>query len=269
MTRARQTGTPQTEAHQPGLRQAEAREEPPGTAGAGRARDDGPRTRGGWTPAGTAARRRVAQAERSTSRGQRTRQQLVDAARQVFGRLGYLDAGIDDIVAEAGLARGSFYTYFPSKLEVFKVLATEVGESIAAAVMQAPGERGLDPVDALDRSNRRYLEIYRQHAPIYGLIEQTAGLDPELRRLRQHYRQLHVDRVAARIRSWQRRGLAATDVDPATAAAALVSMTSNFCYWWHVLGEAHDEETAATTLTSLWARSIGLRAAASAPRSPC
>jgi AcrR family transcriptional regulator len=223
-----------------------------------RGRSDGPRTRGGWTPAGTAARRRVAQAERSTSRGQRTRQQILDAARVVFGRVGYLDAGIDDIVAEAGLARGSFYTYFPSKLDVFKVLAAEVGEAIAGAVTQEPGERSLDPVAALDRSNRRYLDAYRRNAAIYGLIEQTAGIDPELRQLRQHYRELHVERVAARIRSWRRRGLAAAAVDPATAAAALVSMTSNFCYWWHVLGEQHDEETAAATLTALWAGSLGL-----------
>jgi AcrR family transcriptional regulator len=235
-----------------------------------RSHGDGPRTRGGWTPAGTAARRRVAQAERSTERGQRTRQQILAAARLVFGRLGYLDAGIDDIVAEAGLARGSFYTYFPSKLELFKVLAAEVGEAIAGAVTPEPGDRGLDPLAALDRSNRRYLEAYRQHADIYGLLEQTASIDPELRQLRLHYRQLHVRRVTDRIVSWQRRGLAAASVDPATAAAALVSMTSNFCYWWRVLGEAHDEETAAATLTALWAGSLGLDSerTAGARRSP-
>ena len=234
-------------------------------SGSTRGAGDGPRTRGGWTPAGTAARRRVAQAERSTERGQRTRQQILEAARRVFGRLGYLDAGIDDIVAEAGLARGSFYTYFPSKLELFKVLAAEVGDAIAAAVAPGPGERGLDPVSALDRSNRRYLDAYRRHAAIYGLLEQSASIDPELRQLRLHYRQVHVRRVTARIVSWQRRGLAAAGVDPATAAAALVSMTSNFCYWWRVLGEDHDEESAAATLTALWAGALGLAVGSSGP----
>jgi AcrR family transcriptional regulator len=231
-------------------------------AGRDRAAGDGPRTRGGWTPAGTAARRRTAQAARSTGRGQRTRQQILDAARRVFERHGYLQAGIEEIVAEAGLARGSFYTYFPSKLDVFKVLAAEVGESIAAAVAHEPVERGLDPLAALNRANRRYLDAYRQHAAIYGLIEQMASIDPELQDLRQRYRQLHVDRVAARIRSWQRRGMAAAPVDPATAAAALVSMTSNFCYWWLVGGEDHDPEAAASTLTLLWTGSLGLRALA-------
>jgi hypothetical protein len=77
-----------------------------------RASGEGPRTRGGWTPAGTAADRRAAQAERSTPRGQQTRRDITEAARRVFERDGYLDANVDDIVAEAGVARGSFYTYF-------------------------------------------------------------------------------------------------------------------------------------------------------------
>ena len=38
-------------------------------------------------------------------------------------------------------------------------------------------------------------------------------------------------------------------------------MTSNFCYWWRVLGEEHEEDTAAATLTALWARSLGFGAA--------
>jgi AcrR family transcriptional regulator len=228
-------------------------------APAARGTADGPRTRGGWTPAGTAARRRNAQGDRATDRGQRTRRLILDAARRVFERDGYLHAGIDDIVAEAGVARGSFYTYFPSKLAVFNLLAAEVGESVAAAVAPEPGERGLDPVAALDRANRRYLQAYRQHAGMYGLIEQLASIDPELLALRRRYRQLHVDRVAARVRSWQRRGLAAEDLDAGTTAAALVSMMSNFCYWWLVAGEEHDAQTAAVTLTSLWTRAVGLR----------
>ena len=146
-----------------------------------RARGDGPRTRGGGRrpgrPPGAGWRRPSAAPSAASGPGSRSSPRLAAS----LAWLGYLDAGIDDIVAEAGLARGSFYTYFPSKLELFKVLAAEVGEAIAAAVTPEPGSAGLDPVAALDRSNRRYLEAYRLHAAIYGLIEQTASIDPELR----------------------------------------------------------------------------------------
>src|SRR5205814_2150540 len=66
--------------------------------------EDGPRTRGGWTPAGTGAARRAAQDERGTARGQRTKDVLTESARQVFERDGYLNARVTDIVAGAGLA---------------------------------------------------------------------------------------------------------------------------------------------------------------------
>src|ERR1700712_4811652 len=96
--------------------------------------DDGrPRTRGGWVPAGTAAQRRENHSAHSTARGRRSRQQLLDAAREVFERVGYLDATIDDIITRAGVARGSFYTYFPDKLRIFQIVAAEVGQAVRDA----------------------------------------------------------------------------------------------------------------------------------------
>lgn len=219
---------------------------------------DGPRTRGGWRPVGTAAARRTAHSERGNARGERTRRTIVDAARRVFERDGYFDVNVEEIVAEAGVARGSFYTYFPSKLEVFRELSAEVGSRIDGAVSRTDSDN-LDPVDALERSNLRYVEVYRDNAAIYGLMEQVATMDQAVRRRRLQSRQKHVSRVAATIRRWQRRGVADPTVDPALTAAALVSMTSNFCYWWFVGPEDRDEQKAVSTITELWVRAVDLR----------
>ena len=220
---------------------------------------DGPRTRGGWTPAGTAAKRREVQLERGTERGQRTREEIIAAARKVFERDGYLEASIDDIVADAGVARGSFYTYFPTKLAVLKVLASRVGKQIREAVMFQPEDMDLDPVEALDQSHRRYIEVYRQNAGIYGLIEQLSTIDPELHNIRLSGRRNHVKRVATRIRRWQERGLADPTIEPTTTAAALVSMTSNTCYWCFVGQDRYDVDQLAVTVTELWVRSLDLQ----------
>jgi AcrR family transcriptional regulator len=208
---------------------------------------------------GTAADRRASHAERGTARGQRTRRLIVDAARRVFERDGYIDANIDDIVSEAGVARGSFYTYFPSKLEVFRELSHEVGALVDEAVAPCHEAERLDPIAALARSNLRYIQVYRDNAALYGLVEQVATIDPAIHRQRLAGRRANVERVGARIKRWQKRGIADTTVDPATTAAALVSMTSNFCYWWFVGGDAYDEEQAAATLTDMWIRAVGLR----------
>ncbi len=216
------------------------------------------RTRGGWAPAGTAAARRVAQGERTTAKGLRTRDELVTAARRVFERDGYSGARVADIAAEAGVAHGSFYTYFSSKQDAFLAVMREVGRQFRDAIV-AQGGRGEDAYEALDRSNRRYLDAYRANSVIWALAEQVATVDPEIHRIRLRGRRQHVERVANTIRRWQDRGMADPGIDPQTTAGALVSMLSNFAYWWLAGGDSYDPEAAAATLTDIWARAVGLR----------
>jgi hypothetical protein len=45
-------------------------------------------------------------------------------------------------------------------------------------------------------------------------------------------------------------------------------MLSNFAYWWLAGGDDYDDETAARTLTQLWARALGLRHAPGAGPAP-
>jgi len=216
------------------------------------------RTRGGWAPTGTAAARRGAHDERTTAKGLRTREQLVAAARRVFERDGYAAARVADIAAAAGVAHGSFYTYFGSKQDVFLAVMREVGEQFRRAVAAPPGEARTDAYQALDRANRRFLDVYRDNSVIWALAEQVATIDPEIHRIRLRGRREHVERVARTIRRWQDRGIADPDIDPETTAGALVSMLSNFAYWWLAGGDTYEPEAAAATLTSIWARAVGL-----------
>ena len=49
-----------------------------------------------------------------TERGRRTLRKLLDAAAVEFGERGFYDASISGITRRAGVALGSFYTYFES-----------------------------------------------------------------------------------------------------------------------------------------------------------
>jgi AcrR family transcriptional regulator len=220
------------------------------------------RTRGGWAPAGTAAARRVAHGERTTAKGLRTRDELVAAARRVFERDGYSGARVADIAAGAGVAHGSFYTYFSSKQDAFLAVMRAVGVQFREAIAGPPGEVHADAYHALDASNRRYLDTYRENSVIWALAEQVATIDPEIHEIRLRGRRQHVERVAATIRRWQDRGIADPGIDPQTTAGALVSMLSNFAYWWLAGGDSYDPEAAAATLTEIWARAVGLPKAA-------
>ncbi|WP_319524312.1 TetR/AcrR family transcriptional regulator [uncultured Desulfosarcina sp.] len=56
---------------------------------------------------------------------ERTRQQLVSAAIDVFHDNGFQNTRISDIVARAGLAQGTFYLHFKSKENIFNHICSE------------------------------------------------------------------------------------------------------------------------------------------------
>src|ERR1041384_1190915 len=72
-----------------------------------------------------------------TERGRRTVRKLLEAAAQEFGRRGYHEAAITGITARAGVALGTFYTYFESKEELFRALVRDMSQATRAHVAEA------------------------------------------------------------------------------------------------------------------------------------
>src|ERR1700760_1894726 len=87
-----------------------------------------------------------------SARGARTREGLVRAAREVFERDGFLDARIVDIASAAGVATGSFYTYFNSKEDAFAAVIDELSEEMLHPRLREPAERD-DPVAMIEATN--------------------------------------------------------------------------------------------------------------------
>jgi AcrR family transcriptional regulator len=61
----------------------------------------------------------------------RTRERIVLSARRLFNRRGFNAVSIDDVMADAGLTRGSFYAYFDSKNDLYAHAITAIlGEKV-------------------------------------------------------------------------------------------------------------------------------------------
>ena len=228
-------------------------------------------------PPGPASDRETGPAERpgvpaapalpTTERGRRRRARLLAAAREVFERDGFLDARVTDISAAAGVAHGSFYTYFGSKADVFRALvAATMDELYASLGGGAPGgdqRRHSSPADAvarIDRANRRFVAMYRQNTALMALFEQVTTFDPEVRALRQAARERMVGRVRHSIEQLQADELVDPGRDAEYSAHALVAMVNGLVHYWLVLGADFDEERLVRTMTSLWASALGLPA---------
>ncbi|MGH2793079.1 MAG: TetR/AcrR family transcriptional regulator [Actinomycetota bacterium] len=67
-------------------------------------------------------RRGVREGGEPLRRGDKTRKKIVDAAEEAFGKHGYHGASIVEITRSAGVGLGTFYVYFPSKIEIYRHL---------------------------------------------------------------------------------------------------------------------------------------------------
>jgi AcrR family transcriptional regulator len=194
----------------------------------------------------------------ASARGARTRHVLVQAARRVFERDGFLDARITDITAEAGVAAGTFYTYFTSKDDAFAAVMEEVNEEMLHPRLREFADRD-DPVAVIDAANRAYIVAYRRNARLMALMEQVAQIDPDFRQLRLQRARAFVTRNAQAISKLQQRGRADPELDPQLAADALSVMVSRMAYLHYVLGfGTASPETLVRTLTRLWVNALGI-----------
>ena len=218
---------------------------------------EGPATRGGWIPVGTGAKRREAHAQRSRPRGRKSRMKIVDAARAVFEELGYESARVEDIVEKAQVGRGTFYTYFESKLEIFREVTDNALASIDSAVTARPPADIVGTANRLAWTNELFIKTYAENAKIMGLLEHVAMVDEYIHERRLAARQMNVQRIAGQIKYLQKQDRANPDLDPTTAARLLVSMLSNFAYWSFTGGDGYDPKTAQMAVSQMWLGAIG------------
>ena len=152
-----------------------------------------------------------------TERGRRTRRALLDAAAAEFGERGFHDASISGITSRAGVALGSFYTYFDSKDALFRDLvadlSNQVRDHVAPAVRDAP-----DGLAAERAGLASFLGFVRQHQEIYRIIDEAEFVDPAS--FRRHYAGT-AERIAARLSAAAARGEVRADVGEVHAWAVM------------------------------------------------
>src|SRR5579871_1270025 len=90
-------------------------------------------------------------------KGAQTRARLLEAAKKVFERDGFLNARILDIAETAGLKHGSFYHYFDSKEQIFREVAEAQEERLTAPPDsdRRPRTRDTSPWATIRDANRR------------------------------------------------------------------------------------------------------------------
>ena len=105
------------------------------------------------------------------------RQALLRAARDVFATRGYHEAKVDDIVAVAKVAKGTFYLYFPDKRSVFSELVDLLFQRLGGAILKVDTD---GDVDAQVKHNIRAIVAVLLDDPALTriLLSYATGMDP-------------------------------------------------------------------------------------------
>ena len=139
-----------------------------------------------------------------TERGRRTLRAILDAAAVEFGANGFHDTSIVGITRRAGVALGSFYTYFASKDAVFRALVADMSAQVGAVGAAAAGT-GTGALDSERAVLAAFIAFARDHHELYRIIDETEFVDPAAYRA-------HYEGAAGRIRARLERGIAAGEL---------------------------------------------------------
>ena len=82
-----------------------------------------------------------------------SRGRILQAARDVFFRDGFMSANLDEMAEKAGVAKGTLYRYFESKADLYVAVLTNNYEIFLEQMVEAgkQGETGLDRVRSIAR----------------------------------------------------------------------------------------------------------------------
>lgn len=114
-----------------------------------------------------------------TKRGQKTLDNIVRAAEELFFEKGYHATSIIDITNEANIALGTFYIYFKDKYSLYKFLLLSYSHNIRKAI-------ALDIKPSHTRFEaekiglKAFLVYIRDHKHVYNIIWESLYIDKTL-----------------------------------------------------------------------------------------
>jgi AcrR family transcriptional regulator len=189
-----------------------------------------------------------------TERGRRTLRALLDAAALEFGANGFHATGITDITRRAGVALGSFYTYFASKEDIFRALVSDLSGQVKAEV--APHVEAAP--DALSRERAAlsgFLDFVTRQQLIYRIIDEAEFVAPDA--YQGHYRNT-VARIAARLADGAAKGELREGVGE-VEAWAIAGMNVFLGLRYGVWGDGDDLSDVTARANRLVAEGLGRR----------
>jgi AcrR family transcriptional regulator len=157
------------------------------------------------------------------------RDSIFEASMRLFRAQGYGATSVDEVVAAAGVAKGTFFNFFPSKLDVMKDYYAGVDLEIATCRAEMDPA---SPLEALRAYASKVEHILLAEGRIIRELLELAMGDPSLRRIDHDSGARDADDFADYLAIVQALGLIEPAIAPAGAVSALIDLWAGAMRSW-------------------------------------
>ena len=179
-----------------------------------------------------------------------TRTSIIEATERVLERVPLHDLTVAQVIDEAGVSRGTFYSYFASKFEVVAALLERTMEEMYGLLgpfVEREGPREQAIREVLETST----ELWQRHRVVFRATHQHWHAVPELREQWLEMVERFTDAIAGELDREIAAGTAPSGIDTRQRAAAVLWATEHLL---HIAGAGVDrnlpgEESIVDTLT--------------------
>lgn len=119
--------------------------------------------------------------EPQSARGRARLSKILEAATQLFLKVGYEQASIDAILLESGGSKSTLYAYFPTKEDLFRAVIDNVVDNDVAAALEVTGNARLVLLEFALQRMRAVLSA--RHRAVIGLVIAERDRFPDLARI--------------------------------------------------------------------------------------
>lgn len=172
-----------------------------------------------------AAEPRSAPPRRHTEHGEERKRQLIEAAAELFAAQGYQATRVADICRAAGVAKGLFYWYFPTKgdlfVELVRTMRLELRRAQAAAM-----DAGADPVTRIGQGAEASVRFIAAHAAYFTLLD-VERTDRDIAPVLREGSDIYLDDVRRLVAEGQSSGII-QDADADLLAIGVVGAVMTF-----------------------------------------
>ncbi len=117
--------------------------------------------------------------EPTTRNAKNTFEQIEKAAIKLFYKKGYHGTTVKDITSEAGVAAGTFYLYFPSKVVLYKHILTSFSHNIRKHIAEKVAQK-TSRLDKEKEGIKAFILYAKKNPEMYNIIWESLYIDREL-----------------------------------------------------------------------------------------